>query len=120
MRFSRLILAIFLSLAMISGARAQCIGGVTSNMNGATVATGGTFQSIIASSGTRKGCQVQYTGTGIGYVFFGPNGSATTTNSFQLGHNAYISCNVNGGLILTDNVSVTSATTSDTFVYNFN
>lgn len=82
-----------------------------------TITTGNTFQSALASSGTRKGCLVQYTGTGTGYVFFGATVSATKATSLQLAPGASASCNISG-LILTDNIAVTSATTSDTFVVN--
>ncbi len=97
-------------------ARAQCIGGTTTTSEAITVTTANTFQSVLASNSSRKGCLVQYTGTTLGYVFFGANGSATEASSVHLLPYYTVSCNANGGLIATDNISVTSATGSDTFV----
>lgn len=90
----------------------------TSTMAAVTVTTGNTFQSALASSGTRKGCTLQYTGTTIGYVFFGATVSGTKPTSFQLTPGQTINCASPNGVVLTDNIAVTSATTSDTFVVN--
>jgi hypothetical protein len=90
---------------------------LTSTENAVTITTANTFQSAAASSGTRKGCSIQYTGGTIGYVFFGANTSASKAASFQLAPGASASCNVPGG-VLNDNIAVTSATASDTFVVN--
>lgn len=87
----------------------------TTTASGVTITTGNTFQQGLAASGTRKGCLVQYTGTGTGYVFFGATVGASKAASFQMAPGQAIGCNV-AGLVLTDNIAVTSATTSDTFV----
>jgi hypothetical protein len=75
-----------------------------------------TFSSVLATSAVRKGCTVQNTGTTLGYVFFGANGSATTANSFQLTPGAVISCNNVNGTVLTDNVSATCASGTCAFI----
>lgn len=74
-----------------------------------------TFSSLLASSSTRKGCLVQNTGTTLGYVYFGINGSATTGNSFQVPSGQSISCNA-GPIVLTDNVSGTCASGTCAFI----
>jgi len=92
--------------------------GVTTTNASSTVATGGTFQSAIASSSTRKGCFVQNptTATEPLFVFFGANGSATTATSVSLSPGASVNCTTGSGQVLTDNVSVTATTTSHAFV----
>lgn len=89
----------------------------TTNASG-TITSGGTFQSILASSATRKGCLIQNptTATEPLYVFFGANGSATTANSISLGPGASVSCAVGGLGVATDNVSATATTTSHAYV----
>lgn len=84
--------------------------GKTTTQIGSTVTTHGTFQSALASSGTRKGCMVQNTSADVEYVFFGATGSATTSNSFQLQSGQSLSC-IAGNTILTDNVAISSKTT---------
>lgn len=83
--------------------------GVTTTM--ATAApTATTFSSLLAASATRKGCSIQNVGTTLGYVYFGVNGSATTSNSFQVPANGgFISCNNVNGTVLQDNLSATCA-----------
>ena len=91
----------------------------TTTTNGSgTIATGGTFQSILASSGTRKGCLIQNptTATEPLYVFFGANGSATTANSISLAPGASVNCTVSGLLVATDNVSATATTNGHAYV----
>lgn len=89
----------------------------TTNASG-TITSGGTFQSILASSATRKGCLIQNptTATEPLFVFFGVNGSATTANSISLGPGASVSCAVGGLGVATDNVSATATTTSHAYV----
>lgn len=91
--------------------------GVTTTSAAGTVTTGGTFQSVLASNTSRKGCVIQnpVAATETLFVFFGANGSATTGSSFGLAPGAAISCTA-GLTILTDNVSVTATTTSHAFV----
>lgn len=89
----------------------------TTNGSG-TIATGGTFQSILASSATRKGCLIENptTATEPLYVFFGANGSATTSNSISLSPGGTVSCAVGGIGVATDNVSATATTTAHSYV----
>lgn len=87
----------------------------TTTMTAVTVTAANTFQTVLASNPSRRGCTIQYTGSTVGYVFFGSIGSALKTNSFQLQPGASLSCST-PSVVLTDNVSVTSATGGDTFV----
>lgn len=84
--------------------------GVTSTQIGSTVTTHLTFQSALASSATRKGCLFVNTSADTEYVFFGATGSATTAASIPVVGKGSVSCN-GGGIVLTDNVAVTSANT---------
>ena len=98
----------------------NCTGGATSTDASGTVATGGTFQSVLAANGNRKGCTIQNptTASEVLYVYFGPNASATTANSFSLAAGAAVSCAISG-IILDDNVSVTGATTGHAFTVKY-
>lgn len=89
----------------------------TTTQTGPTVAVGLTFQSVAASSGSRKGCTIQNppTATEVLYVFFGATGSATTSNSFTLSPGQALSC-VSGPVVLTDNIAVTSTTAAHAFI----
>ena len=91
---------------------------VTTTNDSSTVTLGGTFQSAIASSSTRKGCFIENptTATEPLYVFFGANGSATTANSISLAAGASVNCATQTGAVLTDNVSVTATTSTHAFV----
>ncbi len=94
----------------------QPIGVTTTNASG-TVTLGGTFQSVLAANSARRGCLIQNpsTATEVLYVFFGANASATTSNSIMLTAGSSVNC-ASDGVVLTDNVSVTGATTSHAFI----
>ena len=89
----------------------------TTNASG-TIVTGGTFQSILASSGTRVGCLIQNptTATEPLYVFFGANASATTAKSISLAAGGSVNCAVGGLGVATDNISATATTSTHAFV----
>ena len=93
----------------------------TTVMGSGTIATGGTFQSVMAADLNRTGCIIQNTSQRTMYVYFGATASATTGNSFQVpaGGSIYCGAGGNGTLALTDNVAITTTTTSDTFVFAF-
>jgi hypothetical protein len=90
----------------------------TTNNGSTTIATGGAFQSALASNAARKGCLIQnpLSATETLFVFFGANGSATTAKSISLGPGAAVSCSIGGLVVATDNVSVEAATTGHAFV----
>ena len=94
----------------------------TTVMGSGTIATGGTFQSIMAADANRTGCIIQNTSTHVMYVYFGATASATTSNSFQVaasGGTMYCGAGGNSAIALTDNVAITTSTTSDAFVFAF-
>lgn len=91
--------------------------GATSINTGGSITTGGTFQSVLAANANRNGCQIQNTSANVEYVFFGANASATEATSLQLAAGASITC-ASGGIVRTDNVSMTSGTAASTFVVN--
>lgn len=93
---------------------------VTTTSASGTVTLGGTFQSVLASNAGRNGCTIENptTATEALYVFFGPNGSATTAKAISLAAGSSVTCAVGGLAVATDNVSVTATTTSHAFVAN--
>jgi hypothetical protein len=112
----KLIIVAILSCGIAGVAHAQNLPGSTTN-GSSTVTTGGTFQSALAASVSRKGCVVQNptTATEPLYVYFGATGSATTATSISLAPGQSVSCN-SGPLVLTDNVAVTATTSAHAFV----
>lgn len=93
----------------------------TTVMGNGTITAGNAFQSIMAADLNRTGCIIQNTSTHTMYVYFGATASATTSNSFQVPAGAFIYCGAGGNaaLALTDNVAITTSTTSDTFVFAY-
>lgn len=80
-----------------------------------TVATGGTFQTVLALNTSRHGCQVQNPTSATESLFVHYDaGGATTANSLSLGPGSTFSCGSNG-IVVTDLISVTAATTGHTF-----
>ena len=90
--------------------------GATSTQIGSTVTTHLTFQSALAAAAGRRGCLFVNTSADKMWVYFGATGSATTSNAIPLPAGQNVSCNA-GGIVLTDNVAVTSnATDGATYV----
>lgn len=93
--------------------------GATSTQAKVTIAAGGTYQTGLAASSTRKGCTIQFaqsnTSTHIGYVFFGTATLSDTTTSFTLTPGQALSCAA-GQIVLTDLIQLTASNTSDVFV----
>jgi hypothetical protein len=95
----------------------------TTNASG-SIALTNAFQSVQAATSTRKGCTIQNTGVNTMWVYFGAIAGATKAQSFPLfpadaagQPGGYVTCSV-GGVVLTDQVSITG-TTADTFVATF-
>ena len=90
----------------------------TTTNGSSTVTAGGTFQSALASNGSRTGCLIQnpVTATENLFVFFGTTGSATTANSISLGAGSAVSCSIGGIAVATDNIAVSATTTGHAFV----
>jgi hypothetical protein len=113
-RFAPLALLLALGGVSLAGAaRAENVQlpQLTSTPAALTITTAGTFQSVLAANVNRHGCTIQNTSADTEYVFFGANASATTSNALQLSPGASVSCAGNG-VVLTDNVSMTSKVTN--------
>jgi hypothetical protein len=92
--------------------------GSASTNGSTTIATGGTFQTLLASNSARKGCLIQNptTATEPLYVSVGiATGSATLAKAFSLAPGATFRC-ANGPIVATDNIAVTAPTTAHAFV----
>lgn len=81
-----------------------------------TVTTGGTYQSALAASTTRKGCLLIDTGTAPLAVFLGAPGSATAATSIPIAAGGSLNCATAGGIVLSDQISLTSATTGAAYL----
>jgi hypothetical protein len=86
--------------------------GVTSTDGGGAITSGGSYQVIIAASGSRKGCFIQNpaTATELLNVKFG-----TMVNPITLSAGQSAGCNV-GGIVLQDSVTAMATTTGHAFV----
>jgi len=121
MRVLPLLLALSLATVPALADTTVAPGQRTTVMGSGTIASGNTFQSVMAADLNRTGCVIQNTSTHTMYVYFGATASATTSNSFQVAANGFIYCGAGGSgvVALTDNVAITTSTTSDTFVFAF-
>lgn len=122
---SRAALCLMLMLATMRGAVCDTTSPspVTSTNVSGTIATTGTFQSVLAATSAaapRKGCLIQNNGTGFMFVFAGPIASATEAKSYQLQpptsttQGGSFSCATLTGAVLQDQISITG-TGADTF-----
>ena len=93
-----------------SGGTAPSPANYTTTQTGSTVTTHLTFQTALASNASRHGCTVTNTSADVEYVFFGANGSATTSNSIPVTAGSQVSCS-DGSALGNDNESITSKTT---------
>ncbi len=88
----------------------------TSTTTNGSVATANTFQSALASNATRKGCAIYNNSANAELIFLGAPGSATSANSIPLPAGGSFNCGSFQGIVLTDQISITSATAASTFV----
>jgi hypothetical protein len=86
--------------------------GATSTDASGTVAAGGTYQTVFASSATRKGCTIQNptTATEVLNVKVG-----TMASPFTIPIGGSFSCAAGAGVVVTDAVTLTAATTAHAF-----
>lgn len=117
----RLILALALLVSAVAPGLAQSTRTIpfavrTADLS-STITLTGTFQSLQAANNDRKGCFIQNNGTNNMKVYFGPIASATANNSVVLTPGQPLNC-IEGGVILTDQVSITG-TTADAFTEYF-
>lgn len=88
----------------------------TSTTTSGTVATANTYQSALAANATRKGCGIYNTSANVELVFLGAPGSATSAMSIPIPAGGSFSCGSFQGLVVTDQISITSATATSSFV----
>lgn len=95
--------------------------GVTTTVTNSTIATGNTYQSALAASATRIGCLITNKSTATELIFIGATGSATAAKSLILNagtataDGGSFSCGLNQGAIITDQISITSATSTSAY-----
>ena len=81
-----------------------------------TVTSANAFQSVLPASSARKGCAIYNTSAAAMLAFLGAPGSATAATSIPIPAGGSFNCGSFQGLVLTDQISVTSATAGATFV----
>lgn len=87
---------------------------INETVTGGTIATGGTFQSILAANPSRKGCIIFNTSANPGKVFPGATAGAHSF-SMPLAAGQTFTCH-SLLTVETQNIDYTSTSTSDTFV----
>jgi hypothetical protein len=80
-----------------------------------TISVTNTFQQVLAQNTLRASCLIQNTGSHVEYVFFGAIANATTSNAYVIQAGQTISCSVNSGIVLGDQVSITG-TSGDGYI----
>lgn len=88
----------------------------TSTTTNGTVAAANTFQSALAANVNRKGCAIYNNSVNAELIFLGAPGSATAANSIPLPAGGSFNCGSFQGIVLTDQISITSTTVASTFV----
>ncbi|WP_303763805.1 hypothetical protein [Sphingobium yanoikuyae] len=88
----------------------------TSTTTNGTVAVANTFQSALAANANRKGCAIYNNSANAELIYLGAPGSATAANAIPLPAGGSFNCGSFQGIVLTDQISITSATVSSTFV----
>ena len=81
-----------------------------------SVASANTFQSALPASAARKGCALYNTSSASVLLFLGAPGAASAATSIPVPAGGSFNCGSFQGLVLTDQISVTSATAGATFV----
>jgi hypothetical protein len=81
-----------------------------------TVAVANTFQSALAALPTRKGCAIYNTSASVELVYLGAPGSASAATAIPVAAGGSFNCGSFQGLVITDQISITSATAAATFV----
>lgn len=88
----------------------------TSTTTNGAIATASTFQSALAANANRKGCMVVNNSAAAELVYLGTPGSATAANAIPLPAGGTFNCGSFQGTVLTDQISITSATQGATYV----
>lgn len=88
----------------------------TSTTTNGSVAVANTYQSALAANANRKGCAIYNNSANAELIFLGAPGSATAANSIPLPAGGSFNCGSFQGIVITDQISITSATVSSTYV----
>lgn len=88
----------------------------TSTTTSGSVTAANVYQSALAANANRKGCAIYNNSANAELIFLGAPGSATTATSIPLPAGGSFNCGSFQGIVLTDQISITSATAASTFV----
>jgi len=88
----------------------------TSTTTSGSVATANAFQSALAANANRKGCAIYNNSANAELIYLGAPGTATAGTSIPLPAGGSFNCGSFQGIVLTDQISITSATVASTFV----
>jgi hypothetical protein len=88
----------------------------TSTSVGGSVAVASTFQTALAASNTRKGCSINNTSAAAELIYLGATGSANAAAAIPLPAGGSFNCGSFQGLVLVDNIAITSTTQGATYV----
>lgn len=88
----------------------------TSTTTNGSIAAANTFQSALAANANRKGCAIYNNSANAELIFLGAPGSATAANAIPLPAGGAFNCGSFQGIVLTDQISITSPTAGSTFV----
>ena len=81
-----------------------------------SVAVANTFQNALAAAPARKGCAIYNTSVSVELVYLGAPGNATAATAIPISAGGSFNCGSFQGLVITDQISITSATAAATFV----
>lgn len=88
----------------------------TSTSAAGSVATANTFQNALAASSSRKGCAIYNTSAAVELVYLGAPVNATAAAAIPIPAGGSFNCGSFQGLVLTDQISITSTLASATYV----
>lgn len=88
----------------------------TSTTTNGSVTIANTFQSALAANANRKGCAIYNNSANAEAIYLGTPGSASAANAIPLPAGGAFNCGSFQGIVLTDQVSITSATAGSTYV----
>lgn len=111
------VLALLLPCAALATTEGPLQVKTTAGGTAGSIVAGGTFQTLLAQTPSRLGCQIinPTTATETLFVYVG-TGTPTTTKSIPLVPGGAFTCNF-GSVVLIDQISVEATTTSHAFVY---
>lgn len=88
----------------------------TSTTTNGSIAAASAFQSALAANPSRKGCAIYNNSAAAELIYLGAPGTATVANSIPLPAGGSFNCGSFQGIVLTDQISITSTTAGSTYV----